>query len=279
MAIVAVFGMATVPVDAQENEVTAIRPGGTYHVYFTVKKPAGMSLTENWEVRVYFYNGANCYNTAPSGDDDGWWNPSGNIWLYTGFWDHRTATRNVSWISPDEKTWAQWVPIIHYPAENGNHEARYPPYVGENFENKMDEIPVGGTVNVMARLVLRNLTSVTFNNVDNIVTFKYNGETYSYKFISEDIFPIEYRIVNFEIGPNVTLRQSWDNEWMLSFDQTMTILVDNNAPATGKITIPSAIYTDDHWLEEFPWAIIVGVLIAVALVVGLALAWKRVVRR
>jgi hypothetical protein len=103
LVVAQMLATAGTPVEAQENEVTSIRPGGTYHVYFTVKKPSYMSLTGNWEVRVYFYNGLNCY-TAPSGNDDGWWNP-GNVWLYMGYWDHRTATRNVSWTSPDEKIW------------------------------------------------------------------------------------------------------------------------------------------------------------------------------
>ena len=265
VAIVAVVVVAAAPAEAQEQEVTSIKPGGTYHVYFTVKKPAGMALTGNWEVRVYFYNGLNCFNTAPSGNDDGWWNP-GNVWLYTGYWDHRASTRNISWSSPDEKEWAQWVPIIHYPAENGNHERRYPPTVGESYENKMGEIPVGQTVSIRARLELRNLANVSLDTANSIVTYKYGGKTYSYAYTLSTYGDVRLD----DIG--ATLAQSeGTGEWTLRFDQNSSVLVDNNAPATGKITIPGTIdfsmMTPSGGAGIPLWMIIVAIVVVLVVIV------------
>jgi hypothetical protein len=275
LALVAIVAAAAAaPAEAQEQEVTSIAPGGTYHVYFTVKKPAGMALTGNWEVRVYFYNGLNCFNTAPSGNDDGWWQPEGSTeWLYTGYWDHRSATRNVSWSSPDEKEWAQWVPIIHYPALSGNHEARYPPTVGENYEGKMSEIPIGQTISLRARLLLRNLANVTFDTTNQIVTFKYGGKTYSCAYTP---YYEDYDLP--DLG--ATLAQSeGTGEWSLRFDQNSSVIVDENAPTTGRITIPGII--DFSMLSNyvvtggFPlWIIIAAIVVVIVVVVIGVLAVK-----
>jgi len=274
LAVVAIFATAAVPVEAQENEVTSIKPGGTYHVYFTVKKPAGMALTGNWEVRIYFYNGLNCYNTAPSGNDDGWWNPSGDTWLYTGYWDHRTATRNVSWSSPDEKEWGQWVPIIHYPAENGNHEARYPPSVPD-YENKMGEIPLGQTVSIRARLELRNLANVSLDSTNSTVTFKYGGKTYRCAYSISTYGDIRLD----DLGATMSQSEG-TGEWTLRFDQNTAVFVDENAPDTGKITIPGTI--DFSMLSNYIadgggiplWMIIVAIVVVIVVVVIGVLAVK-----
>jgi len=273
LALVAVVAAVAAPAEAQEQEVTSIKPGGTYHVYFTVKKPAGMSLTTNWEVRVYFYNGLNCFNTAPSGNDDGWWQPEGSTdWLYTGYWDHRASTRNISWSSPDEKTWAQWVPIIHYPAENGNHERRYPPTVGENYENKMSEIPIGQTISVRARLLLRNLANVTFDTANQIVTFKYGGKTYSYAYTP---YYEDYDLP--ELGASLSQSEG-TGEWTLRFDQNSSVLVDENAPATGKITLPGTIdfsmMTPSGGTGIPLWMIIVAIVVVLVVIVVAVLAVK-----
>lgn len=61
LAVVTVFA-TTVPVEAQENQVTSIKPGGNYYVYATVKKPSYMTLSDNWEIRFYAFKGLSCYN-------------------------------------------------------------------------------------------------------------------------------------------------------------------------------------------------------------------------
>jgi len=278
VVIAVVFATATAPIQAQEeNEVTSIRPGGYYHVHFTVKKPAGMMLGADWEVRVYFYTGLNCYNTSTSSatPGDGWWQPEGSTdWLYTGYWDWRSATYKVSWTSPDEKEWVQGVQIIHYPAENGRQERRYPAPVGENYPGKMNEIPVGSDISLRARLVLRRLANVSFDNANSMVTYKYGGKTYSYPYTVD-----QYGDVTVSIGEvSASLSQSeGTGEWTLRFDQNMGVHVDNNAPETGKITILGTI--DFSMMTPigttFPlWIIIAAIVVVIVVVVLVALAVK-----
>jgi len=273
LAVVAIFATASVPVQAiEENEVTSIRPGGYYRVYFTVKKPAGMVLGADWEVRVYFYTGLNCYNTSTSSatPGDGWWNPdpSENLWLYTGYWDWRSATYKVGWSSPDEKTWIQGVQIIRYPAENGRQERRYPAPVGENYESKMSEIPVGSDISLRARLALRRLANVSLDEATGMATYRYGGKTYSYPYTVD-----QYGDVTLSIGEvSASLSQSeGTGEWTLRFDQNIGVHVDNNAPATGKITLPGIIdfsmMTPSGGGGLPLWVIIVAIVVVLVVIV------------
>jgi hypothetical protein len=272
LALVAIVATAAAPVEAQENEVTSIRPGGTYHIYVTAKKPSDMTLTTNWEIRFYLYNGLNCFTTGTSGDEGGWWNPSGDTWLYTGYWDHRV--RNQSWGSTDERTWATYVPVIHSPASTNpaDKEMRYPAPVGESYENKMGEIPVGSTIELRARFELRNLQNVTKDEANSTVTFKYGGKTYSSPYTLST-----YGDINLDVGGNISQSEG-TGEWSYRFDLNTTVLVDNNAPPTGKITMPGVL--DVSFLTPsggagIPlWMIIVAVVVVLVFIVVAVVAVK-----
>ena len=262
LAVVTVFAATTVPVEAQENQVTSIRPGENYYVYAIVKKPAGMTLTTNWEIRFYAYKGLNCYNLGT------WWHIEPDIWLYTGYWDYRV--RNELWTSPDNRTFGVYLPIVNYPRENP-----YPLPEGENYLGKMDEIPIGENIYIRARLLLRNLSGVTFDTTNQIVMFKYGSQTYSYTYSLSAYGDVRLDEID------GTLRQSeGTGEWSLGWDQDVTVLVDNNAPATGEIFCGMIDFSRfsppivDHW-TGLPWIIIIVFFVVGCLIGGWVIAWKK----
>jgi len=286
VAIVAIVATAAAPVQAlEENEVYAIRPGGNYHVYVTAKKPSELTLTTNWEIRFYIYNGTNCY-TSTSEDTTvatqadggmtggGWWKPAGsNTWIPSSWWNKRV--KNTPWGENDERTWATYVSVINSPASTdpSDGEMRYPPQEGENYPGKMGEIPVGQTVQLRARFKFRQLTNVSLDNANSIVTFKYGGKTYSYSYTVD-----QYGDKNLDdIGANLNQSEG-TGEWTLQFDMNTTLLVDNNAPATGKITMPGVL--DVSVLQSsggagIPlWIIIVGVVVVLVCIGVMVVAVK-----
>ncbi len=136
----------------------------------------------------------------------------------------------------------------------------------------MSEIPIGQTVSIRARLELRKLANVTFDEANSTVTFKYGSKTYRYAYTLST-----YGDVNLDdIGANLSQSEG-TGEWSLRFDQNSSVMVDNNAPETGKITIPGTI--DISVLTpastEFPlWVIIVAIVVVLVVIVAAVLVVK-----
>jgi len=139
-----------------------VRPGGTYTVSVTLRKPEGMTLDKGtWEVRAYFYSGTNCFNVGE------WWQPEGSTdYLYTGWWTPRYpangAKYSEAWASPNEKTLPGLVvQILSENVSRGGNKMR-PPADGES-------------VTLRVRLRLKN---IDFQKKDNYVEFRMGGKTY-----------------------------------------------------------------------------------------------------
>lgn len=258
--VVAQMLATTTPVEAQENGITSIRPGGSYNVVVQVHKPSYIALPETigpngWEIRIYFYNGTNCYNIG------GWWNPSGYTWLYTGWWIFRL--RAEAWSgTPEDKTFViPNVQVVNYP--RGDEGPAYPPSVGPSYENKMGEIPVPGSVSLRAHLIIKNINHeidgqyVTFTVGGVKYRYQYTVDTYGDLLIGDPVFaevdPVEDRLI---------------------INQTMPIEVSYDAPATGTIYMTAPIDIALAYVEppivnpETPLSliIIISAIVAVAIV-------------
>lgn len=191
-----------------------------------------------------------------------------DTWLYTGYWDYRV--RNQLWASPDNRTFGVYLLIVDYPREN----LPYPWEVGENYPGKMDEIPIGENIYIRARLLLRNLSGVTFDTTNQTVTFKYGGNTYHYAYAP---YYEDYTLTDVD----ATLSQTeGTGEWSIRFDSNISILVDNNAPATGEIFCGIVDFSNLGPFIEPPspfglaWIIIV-VFFITGLIMILVYIWKK----
>ncbi len=255
------------PVKAQQE--VRIAPGGNYTIYVKAKKPTYMSLSGDWEIRFYLYSGTNCYNRAPSGTDGGWWQPSGSTtWLYTGYWDYRV--RNQTWTS-DEMTWFSTIKVIDSDNTNdwSQYEMRYPQAIGDGYENKMNEIPVGETITLKARFLFRDLSPPTFDG--EYATFKIGTNTYRYKYTkSYDDYDLD------EIGGTLSISEG-TGEWRLSFDQIIPVIVDNTVSSTGTITITGTI--DFSGLTPAGLSIPIELILAGGIILVVAIAAIFLVRR
>jgi|GEM_PF-3224112 len=144
---------------------TTVQPGSSYNIRVRVTKPNDMVLPvwasgespPKWEVRIYFYDGLNCYA-------QGEWTQIGGDYLYTGWWNWRT--QGDSWTAAMPSTREFTIPI----------KVVASPRPSEDIQRGMNEIPVGGDIKLKARLRLRGMT-VNFLP-DNQLTFTYYGQTY-----------------------------------------------------------------------------------------------------
>jgi len=231
LGAMAIMFFATAPTTLQED-VSSVRPGGLYSVSITVTKPAGMSLSSDWEIRAYYYNGGlSCYNT---GD---WWQPEGSTdYIYSGWYDHRV--RNQAWTTPDEKAFTITTQLVNYP--RGDEGPAFPAGMDNTYSGTMVEIPSPtGTAKLRTRLLFRNLAEPTFNG--DQVTFKVGGITYTYAY---EQVGSDYDLKTADgsaVGTGATLTLSSSDEWELKYDSTQDLIVDNSAAATGTITMSSPI--------------------------------------
>ena len=208
------------PVEAQENEVTAIRPGGVYTVVVQVHKPSFIALPESigpdgWEIRAYFYTGTNCYNTGS------WVLFPGGEYVYSGWWEF--SVRYGAWAgTPEDKTFM--IPNVHVVDI---------PRPSVDIDKGMGDIPIPGSVSLRTRWLVRN---IKYTIDGQYVTFQVGGVQYRYPYNVDSYGDLW--ITNPE-GQEIG-RIDRESVYFV-VDQTTTIDVRSDAPATRTITMPSPI--------------------------------------
>jgi len=252
-----------IPQENQENGITSIRPGGgPYTVVVQVHKPSYIALPETvgsigWEIRAYFYTGTNCYNT---GD---WWNPSGDTWLYTGWWEHRTMPGTWAGI-PEDETLMINTYVIDKPRPTAD------------IEHGMSEIPSPGSISLRTRLLIKNIK----HKVDGqYVTFTVGGIEYRYLYTADSYGDLWIGDPEFARVDVVEDR--------LAIDQNMLIDVIDDAPATGTIymslpidiSLPPASPEPLSKPIEIPLFVSVAVITLVVVAIVVAIAYIAVSRR
>jgi hypothetical protein len=140
---------------------TTIQPGASYNIHVRVTRPSGMVLPAwatagdtRWEIRVYFYDGLNCYT-------QGEWVTIGGTPLYEGWWKWRFKGDSWTAAMADTREFTIPVTVVEHPRPT------------EDIQRGMTEIPVGGEVRLKVRLRLRGMTYT--ENADN---FEYYGQTF-----------------------------------------------------------------------------------------------------
>ena len=221
-----------------------IRPGGTYTVNVTLRKPSGMSLDKGtWEVRAYFYSGTNCFNVGE------WWQPTGSTeYLYTGWWTPRYpangAKYSESWTSPDERTIpALVIPVLSENVSRENYSMR-PPQDGE-------------MLTLRVRLRLKNMN---FERKDNYIEFRMGGKTYRPE-------------IDRQVGTTIYLKGGGKldtTSWELDIDQDTPVVASLTAAQTGSFSvvleIPSWPAVAEAPVPVVPVAVGVAVIVACVLI-------------
>jgi hypothetical protein len=136
---------------------TTIEPGKTYTITVRVTRPRGMVLPTwtsgdtppKWELRTYFYDGTNCYS-------DGDVTTIGGSQLYTGWWEWRKQGDSWTEGMPDTREFQIQNKVVSYPRPE-DHKTKL----------GMNDIPLGGSVKLRARLRLRwGDTPISFEDID-----------------------------------------------------------------------------------------------------------------
>jgi len=166
MTIQAAPARAQEPAPSFTVEITdypsTVQPGSSYNITVRVTRPDNMALPAwstgevppKWEIRIYFYDGLNCYS-------QGEWTQIGSSTLYTGWWDDRVQGDSWTASMSDTREFTITTQVVAYPRP------------AADVQGGMTDIPVGGTIKLKARLRLRGMT-VSQDNT----TFTYNGVTY-----------------------------------------------------------------------------------------------------
>ncbi len=204
---------AAPPVAAQQN---SIRPGGSYTVTAQVYKSAGVRLVEGeWEVRAYFYSGTNCFNTGS------WWQ-SGSEWIYSGWYDHRYS--GDSWTGESgDKTFNITTQVVNSPRPQ------------EDKNHGMTDIPIGSSVTLRARLLIKDINAkFTGEDAGNVV-FTIGGVQYQYPFQKDQWGDIWISGEGFQ----ARIDQDYQGVYRLLIDQSTPVSVSNDAPSSGTIIVPS----------------------------------------
>jgi len=212
--------MTAAPAAAQENEITAIRPGGVYTVIVQVHKPSFIALPESigpdgWEVRTYFYVGTNCYNT-------GSWVPfPGEEQIYSGWWAFRI--RPGAWAAtPEDKTLI--IPNVHVVDI---------PRPSVDIQNGMGNIPAFGSISLRTRWLVRN---IKYKIYADYVTFTVGGIQYRYPYNVDSYGDLWIKNPDGQEIGKIDVESVY-----FVVDQTTAIDVRSDAPATGTIVMPSPI--------------------------------------
>lgn len=143
-----------------------IKPGGSYTVHLIVRKPPYIILRDQqWEVRAYYYSGMSCFS-------DGAW--SGGF--YTGWYHHRII--GDEWLStPEERSLAIFTKVVSYP--------RNP----EDLAQGMREIPIGESVTLRIRLIIKDINPVFSGGGEEesgYVFFSIGAATFQYQYTKRD---------------------------------------------------------------------------------------------
>ncbi|MDI6642590.1 MAG: hypothetical protein QMD95_00825 [Candidatus Hodarchaeaceae archaeon] len=222
---------------------TTVQPGGSYNIRVRVTRPPGMVLPTwttgttppKWEVRVYFYDGLNCYSQGDMTTIDGGL-------LYSGWWDWRV--QGDSWTAGMSDTREFTIP---------NKVVDYPRPEAHKTQGGMNEIPIGGQIKLKARLRLRwGDTDLQFTG-DNL-TFTYYGQTYRGTYENRSTAREE----KYKVG-NIYIEKSGAGYWQIDFDAIKSGIAVSAAPG----------------FEVPPWVIIAGVVVLVVVIATIALARRR----
>ncbi|MEM2192566.1 MAG: hypothetical protein QXG38_03010, partial [Candidatus Hadarchaeales archaeon] len=154
-----------------------------------------------WEVRTYFYDGTNCYSEGSP-------TTIGGSVLYSGWWDHRKQGDSWTAEMPDTREFTINNTVVSYPRPEEDKTK-----VG------MNDIPVGGTVKLRARLRLRwGDTNIQFEDIDgdnqNELTFVYNGVKYGGDYVEKTPGQV------YQVG-NIYLEKSAGGYWTIDYDTTI----------------------------------------------------------
>lgn len=221
LLILLLLGLSSAPVATAQALV--VKPGGVYTIYVKVHKPAHVRLPErSWEVRVYFYEGTNCYNTGS------WWQ-SGAEWIYSGWYEHRYI--GDEWYGePQDKTLTITATLVGNPREE------------EDITHGMNNIPVPGSISLRARLVIKDI-GAEFTPIGDggsgYVTFTIAGISYQYQYTQDEYGDITITGEDFEADINE--RSYEPGVYDLRIDQTIGISVSDDAPSTNVFQMPSPI--------------------------------------
>lgn len=250
------LGLSAAP--AAMAQQLSVKPGGTYVIYVKVHKPASLKLLEDdWEVRVYFYSGTDCYNT-------GYWWQSGSDWIYSGWYAHRYI--GDDWAAgPEDRTFNITVNLVNNPRPQ------------DDIDHGMGNMPVPGYVSIRARLVIQDikaeLTSIG-DSETGYATFTIGGMSYKYQYIEDQYGDINISGEDFE----ARIDQDFAGEYRLIIDQTTSVSVSDDASSTGVYTMPLAInlnLTSTTHLEpsielSLELKIVIGVVVTVAVAAAVA---------
>lgn len=198
-----------------------IRPGGTYTITLTVKKPSYVRLTEgNWEVRVYFYKGNDCYNTGT------WWQ-SGGDWIYSGWYAHRFT--GDDWTDTSEER------LINIPATIVSY-----PRPTVDVGHGMREIPVGTAVTMRIRLLIKNINPIFSGDVDaesGFVSFTIGNTYFQYSYTQDQYGDYNLQAEGFE----ASIDMDSTGEYRLLVDMNMSSPVSEQALPSDVFIIPEPL--------------------------------------
>lgn len=242
--ISALIMVSAAPVEAQVDNTPiffvelvdypdTIQPGGSYNVTARVTRPSGMVLPawgtavdQKWEVRVYFYDGLNCYNKGE------WVDIEGTL-LYDGWWNARTQGGSWTASMDDTREFTISVNVVDHPRPQ------------EDINQDMNEIPVGKSVSMKARFRLRGMEYTPGEN-----TFTYYGQTFGASTVSE-IDEDTYRV------GSIYIEKSAAGYWQIDYDERTTVSVSE--AGGGAFAVPT-------WALIALGVIVLVVVIAVAAV-------------
>ncbi len=219
LLILLLVGLSSAP--AATAQQILVKPGGTYTIRVPIHKLSSVRLPEDgWEVRVYFYQGGNCYNTG------NWWQ-SGSEWIYSGWYQHRYIGDAWSGESED-KTISIQVNIVNNPRPQ------------DDIDHGMNNIPVPGDVQLRARLLIQDikaeLAPIGEGEAGN-VTFTISGLSYRYQYTVDEYGNINIAGEGFE----ARIDQDFEGKYRLMIDQTISVSVSDSAPSVDVYTMFSPI--------------------------------------
>lgn len=228
MAILVLVATQAPPVAAQDEEPpifaaeiidypTTVQPGGSYDITVRVTRPSGMVLPvwtsgetpPKWEVRIYFYDGLNCYS-------QGEWTEIGGSTLYAGWWDWRV--QGDSWTAGMSDTREFTI---------NNAKVVEHPRPAEDITQGMNEIPAGGEIKLKARLRLRGM-ELQFD--DN--TFTYHGQTFRGTYENQSTADEE----KYKFG-SLYIEKSAGGYWQIDYDAIKSGIAVSEAPGLDLMLI------------------------------------------
>lgn len=208
-----------------------IKPGGSYDITVKVTRPENMELPywktgdqPKWEVRVYFYSGLKCYNDGDITTID-------TTELYDGWWKYRKQGDSWTKDMNDTRTFKISVDVVDRPRDQ------------EDIDYGMNEIPVGDTIRLKARVRLRGMDYTAGEN-----TFTYAGQTFG----ASTATKVKDDPLTYKLG-SVYIEKSEAGYWQIDYDKRETVSV---AEAEAGLGVPI-------WVLGVIGVVVVVIIIAI----------------